>query len=145
MSVGDEAVKSRIAVLVVLMWLAMSPRPQLMAQAGADTTAAQTAATRWLSLVDTLNYGASWDAAASAFRAAVTREQWDRAARSARGPFGDLKTRALKSANATSSLPGAPDGEYVAMQFDAAFERKAAAVETVVTVRDTDGAGYFVR
>jgi len=45
--------------------------------------------------------------------------------------------------------PGAPDGEYVVLQYHASCEHKAAAVETVTATREPDGAwrvvGYFVR
>ena len=48
----------------------------------------------------------------------------------------------------STTLPGAPDGEYVVFQFDTAFQNKAMAVETVTFVRDADGlwraVGYFV-
>jgi hypothetical protein len=106
-------------------------------------------AAKWLALVDTQNYGASWDEAASAFRSRVTREQWSQAARMARTPFGELQRRTLKSATPATSLPGAPDGRYVVMQFDSAFEHKAAAVETLTMALDTDhqwrSVGYFIR
>jgi hypothetical protein len=69
--------------------------------------------------------------------------------RAARSPFGALNTRRLKSATPAKTLPGAPDGEYVVMQFDTAFERKAAAVETVTAVHESDHSwrvvGYFIR
>jgi hypothetical protein len=37
----------------------------------------------------------------------------------------------LKSAEYKTSLPGAPDGEYVVLIFNTVFENKKAAVETV--------------
>ena len=67
----------------------------------------------------------------------------------ARKPFGATKKRSPKAAQFARSLPGAPDGEYVVMQFDTAFEQKAAAVETVTAAREKDGswkiAGYFIK
>ena len=52
-------------------------------------------------------------------------------------------------AGESTTLPGAPDGEYVVLQFDTSFEQKAAAVETVTTIREKDGTwhvgGYFIR
>jgi hypothetical protein len=55
----------------------------------------------------------------------------------------------LKSATYTKSLPGAPDGEYVVIQYDTGFEHKQSAVETVTPMLDKDGkwrvSGYFIR
>lgn len=114
-----------------------------------DTSKAQTAAKAWLALVDAEKYGQSWDEGALLFRSAVMKAEWERAARAARAPLGAVKSRAFKSANFTRSLPGAPDGEYVVIQFDTQFANKASAIETVTPMRDKDGAwrvaGYYVR
>jgi hypothetical protein len=114
-----------------------------------STTAAQASVEEWLLLIDNQSYAASWDDAASLFKNAVTQEKWQAAVQTARGPFGPLKSRALKSATITKTLPGAPDGEYVVFQFNTGFEKKAAAVETVTAIREPDGrwrvGGYFVK
>ena len=47
------------------------------------------------------------------------------------------------------SLPGAPDGEYVVLQFDTSFANKKEAVETVTPMLDKDGkwkvSGYYIK
>ena len=47
------------------------------------------------------------------------------------------------------TLPNAPDGEYVVIQYDTNFEHKQGAVETVVPMLDKDGkwrvSGYFIK
>jgi hypothetical protein len=110
---------------------------------------AQNAAKSWLALVDAEKYGQSWDEGALLFRSAVMKAEWEKAARAARAPLGPMKSRTFKSANFTRSLPGAPDGEYVVIQFDSQFANKASAIETVTPMRDKDGtwrvAGYYVR
>jgi len=110
---------------------------------------AQRAAAAWLALVDGGKYAASWDSAAALFKAAMTRPDWERALKSARSPLGALKARTLKAATFSRSLPGAPDGEYVVMQFDAQFVNKAAAIETVTPMREKDGSwrvsGYYIK
>ena len=118
----------------------------------ADTEAvnqARKSANSWLALVDAAQYGQSWDEAATLFRSAVTKQEWMKAVQSARAPLGALKSRIFKTATFTRSLPGAPDGEYVVIQFDTQFENKAAAVETVTPMRQKDGAwkvsGYYIR
>ena len=118
----------------------------------ADTDAvaqAQVAAKSWLVLVDDGKYGQSWDAAASLFKAAVTKAGWEKAVKGVRAPLGALKARKVKSATFARTLPGAPDGEYVVIQFDAQFENKAAAIETVTPMKDKDGtwrvSGYYIK
>ena len=110
---------------------------------------AQTAALAWLALVDAEKYGQSWSEAALLFRSADMQVDWVHAVTAVRAPLGPLKSRTLKSANFTRSLPGAPDGEYVVIQFDSQFEHKASAVETVTPMRDKDGiwrvAGYYIK
>ena len=68
---------------------------------------------------------------------------------SVRKPLGGLVSRRLKSAQPATSLPGAPDGEYVVMQFESSFAAKKTAVETVTFTRGKDGAwrasGYYIR
>lgn len=107
------------------------------------------AAKQWLLLVDSGGFAASWDQAAAAFQAAVSKPSWEGAIRAARTPLGAVKSRTLKSAVFTQSLPGAPDGEYVVIQYDTQFENKAHAVETVTPMREKNGSwrvsGYFVR
>jgi hypothetical protein len=117
--------------------------------ASAQESAAQTAATAWLALVDAGDYAGSWNTAATPFKSAVTAEKWATAVKGARDPLGKLETRTLSSATATKSLPGAPDGDYVVLKFDTKYEHKAAAAETITAMHEADGAwriaGYFVR
>jgi len=114
-----------------------------------EVAKAQREAAAWLALTDDGQYSESWEAAASLFKAAVTKADWEKAVKSARSPLGALKSRRLKSATFARSLPGAPDGEYVVIQFDAQFENKAAAIETVTPMREKDGSwrvsGYYIK
>jgi len=111
--------------------------------------AAQEVAESWLKLVDGASYEASWEKAAKLFKGAVTKEQWAQAARGVREPLGKLVSRKVKSREYAESIPGAPDGKYVVIQFATAFQNKASAVETVTPMLDPDGvwrvSGYFVR
>jgi len=103
----------------------------------------------WLTLVDQGKFGESWDVAAEIFRIGVPREKWIDAVGAVRGPFGKLVSRKSKATEAKSALPGAPDGQYVVMQFDSSFEKKQVAVETLTVRQEADGAwkaaGYFVK
>ena len=111
--------------------------------------AALKAAEDWLALVDPEKYEASWDEAASYFQGAVSTEQWVSSMQSVRKPLGQKLSRSLKSQKYHTSLPGAPDGEYVVIQFNTSFEHKLSAVETVTPMRDKDGkwrvSGYYIK
>jgi hypothetical protein len=111
--------------------------------------AAISAAEQWLALLDEGKYGESWDSSASIFQAAVTRENWDKTLSQLKPPFGKLVSRKIRSATYMTSMPGAPDGQYVVIQYKTAFEHKAHAVETVTPMLDSDGqwkvSGYYIK
>jgi hypothetical protein len=118
------------------------------AQADEKTDAAVTAAKSWLALVDTKEYKKSWQEAAPFFKDKVKEEQWSEMVASARKPFGLLKSRELSSVMYKTSLPGAPDGEYVVIQFKTSFTDKRESVETVTPMK-ADGiwrvSGYYIK
>ncbi len=115
----------------------------------AKKKAAVAAAEAWVKLVDHGRYGASWKEAATYFKGAVTREQWEQMLNGARAPLGKVGSRRVTSATFTTHAPGAPDGQYVVVQFDTSFAHKKSAVETVTPMLDKDGkwrvSGYFIR
>ena len=127
---------------VLLVSIASAAENEAVAK-GQDGTKA------WLGLADAGKYAETWDEAAAIFKARISRPDWEKALRSGRSQFDALKARAVKSATFTRTLPGAPDGEYVVIQFDTQFENKAAAVETVTAMHEKDGswrvAGYFIK
>jgi hypothetical protein len=53
--------------------------------------------------------------------------------------LGAVISRKLKSAEYTTQLPGAPDGQYVVLQYESGFEHKNSAIETVTPALDKDG------
>ena len=87
-------------------------------------TTAEKAARSWLQLTDNQEYGRSWEQAAPLFRAAITKNDWEKSLVSARRPLGVLTSRKLKSAKFTRTLPGAPDGEYVVLHLRLDLRRK---------------------
>ncbi len=131
------------ALVVVLLASAF-----VVAESNAEKAAIQSA-NEWLALADAGNSAATWDSAAPLFKNAVTKQQWAQALNAARGPLGKVESRKLKSATYAISLPGAPDGQYVVIQFDSSFEHKRNAVETVTPMLDKDGkwkvSGYYIR
>ena len=110
---------------------------------------ALSSAETWLSLVDEGQYADSWNEAAGYFKGAVKQEQWQETLLAARKPLGKVISRKVKSKSYHTYLPGAPDGEYVVIQFQTSFENKKSAVETVTPMMDKDGkwrvSGYFIK
>jgi len=129
-----------LAALIALSTSALAQKPEDLAQQSAE---------KWLALVDSGNYAESWQQASSIFKGAVSNDQWQKMLHGSRDPLGKLISRKLKSAQHTTTLPGAPDGEYVVIQFDSSFEHKQSAVETVTPMLDKDGqwrvSGYYIK
>jgi Protein of unknown function (DUF4019) len=120
-----------------------------LAVAEDKTQPAQAASEAWLKFVDSGDYPQSWVEASSLFKAHVTEKDWVRQIRAARQPLGALFSRTLKSAQYTTTLPGAPDGQYVVIQYESSFANKKSAIETVTPMLDKDGqwrvSGYFIK
>jgi len=110
---------------------------------------AQKSAQAWLSLTDSDKYAEAWRNASQGFKTAFPQNEFVSALTGVREPLGKLLSRKLKSAIYAKQLPGAPDGEYVVIQYETSFADKAAALETATETRDKDGqwriAGYFIK
>jgi hypothetical protein len=111
--------------------------------------AAITVAGKWLALIDNDDSSESWNQAASFFKSVVSSEQWVASLEAAQAPLGKVVSRKLKSQKYVEELPGAPDGEYVVIEYETSFEKKKNGTETITLMKDTDGewrvAGYFVK
>jgi hypothetical protein len=140
----------RLVVIVVLAAVVGAIAPAAVA-AGNEAAEKQAlaAAQGWLALVDAGKFAESWDAAAAVFRAAVSKADWVRMVGAVRTPLGGVVSRKLNAKQFTTTVPGAPDGHYVIIQFNTVFEHKATAVETITPMLDADGSwrvsGYFIR
>ena len=135
-----------ISAAILVLFVSFFVKPH--AQAKPEELAKQ-ASESWLKLMDAGKYGDSWNQTAQVFKTQIKKGQWETTARAVRGPLGALQSRTLKSATYRTSLPGAPDGEYVVIQYDSSFEHKQSAVETVTPMLDKDGtwrvSGYQIR
>lgn len=120
-----------------------------MAEQSENEKVAVASAEKWLSLVDAEKYAESWTESAEFFRNAVTQDQWKSAAKAVRQPLGKLISRRVKSTAYKTSLPGAPEGQYVVIQFESSFGNKKTAIETITPMKDPDGkwrvSGYFIK
>ena len=135
-------------LLMSLVGATMLPSARATDQAAA-AKAASSAAEDWLKLVDQGDYQASYAQASRVSQSAVSAEQWSQGIGAGRKLLGAVISRQQKSATYATSLPGAPDGQYVVIKYDTSFEKKKSAVETVTPMMDSDGhwrvSGYFIK
>ena len=136
--------------IIYLLVLSLSLLGSLAeAQNNEKEKTAVAAAEQWLSLVDEGKYDQSWKEAAKYFKNAVSQDKWHQSLQAVRSPLGKLISRKMKTQVYKTSLPGAPDGEYVVIQFETSFKNKKAAVETVTPMMDEDGvwrvSGYYIK
>jgi Protein of unknown function (DUF4019) len=107
------------------------------------------AAKSWLAGVDDGKYADGWESASDLLKTAVTKADFEKALAAARKPLGAVKERRVKSREYQSSLPGAPDGEYVVIQFQTSFENKKSATETITPMLGKDHiwrvSGYYIK
>jgi Protein of unknown function (DUF4019) len=142
---NNSWMKSRFVIIAILSaCLSLS-----LGLAAETSDRIASAAQSWLSQIDSGNYASSWKDASAYFRGALTEKGWVDALNGARKPLGKLVSRKLAKSQNAQSLPGAPDGNYVVMQFDTSFENKKSAVETVTFMQEKDGkwkaAGYYIK
>ena len=132
-------------IVFVLIFSAVSA----VAKSAEKEKAAAASAERWLQMVDSEKYAESWKEAAVLFKDAINQEQWQQSLQAVRKPLGKLITRKMKTNTYKTSLPGAPDGEYVIIEFATSFEHKKSAIETVTPMMDKDGkwrvSGYYIK
>jgi DUF4097 and DUF4098 domain-containing protein YvlB len=116
--------------------------------AGKESAAVE-AAMGWLKHTDAGDYQKGWEEAAGFLKGAVSKEAFAQSVGGIRGPLGKVISRKVKSKQYMTQVPGAPDGEYVMIQFETVFEKKKSAVETVTPMLDADGvwrvSGYYIR
>jgi hypothetical protein len=138
------------AVLLVAFFGLVAFSPAVFAQTSEKPEElAQKSAQAWLSLTDSDKYAEAWQNASQGLKNAIPQNEFIGALTGVREPLGKLLSRKLKSAIYTKQLPGAPDGEYVVIQYETSFADKAAALETATETRDKDGqwrvSGYFIK
>lgn len=92
---------------------------------------------KWLSLLDEKKYEESWTQAGSKFRDDVKQEQWVDALKRSREPLGSLVSRTGARVQLTTSLRGAPDGEYAVLHFTTSLQNKT--ITERLDLRKEDG------
>ena len=138
----------RKIVILVLAGLLFSLGNAGAGESGKEKIAVA-AAEKWLGMIDNGQYMESWREASGYFKNAVGQNEWIQSMNGVRKPLGNIISRKVKSTAYHTSLPGAPDGEYVVVQFETSFENKKSVIETVTPMLDKDGswrvAGYYIK
>ncbi|MBN1870682.1 MAG: DUF4019 domain-containing protein [Candidatus Omnitrophica bacterium] len=142
------AVSGRYLVIYIVI-LGILTSGRIFAESENAQEAAVAAAETWLQLVDGGEYVKCWEQAAGYFKAIMKQQAWIDSIRPLRESLGKLVARRLIGRQYVTTLPGAPDGEYVVIQFETIFENKELAIETVTPMRDADGlwrvSGYYIK
>ncbi len=106
------------------------------------------AAQQWLALVDSGDYGQSWDNADALFQQKISRQQWE-STLGGGSAYGSVVSRQLTSATPDNNIPAAPAGKFVVIQFHTKFANSPALIETITLTQEPNGqwrvAGYFVK
>jgi hypothetical protein len=139
-----------IPALALLLPVLLGAAPAEKAPRKDDVPRAREAARSFLVPVDAGLYADSWENTAAYTKSIVPKASWENGIRSIRGSIGEVRSRTLRKSEYTRDLAGAPVGEYFVVQFETRFEKRPeAALETVVTMRQKDGAwrvsGYFIK
>jgi len=158
----------RLATAIVILTVAIGARaqtPEAPATSPA-TTAPPTAPTaeqptlrddrdsidagmKWLALIDAGKAGDAWDLSSKQLKSAVTRAKFVDGMRDARKSFGKLEGRTAERFARSHQMPGAPDGDYVIIEYTARFGQGRKLQEQLVwTIEDGDiwrVAGYYYR
>ena len=140
--------KAALIHLLALTFFALVPAA---APAADDSRTAEAikASENFLLLLDTGQYGQSWDVAASLLKNQVPKETWIHQVSGLLFSVGMVRNRIITAAEYRTELPGAPDGKYVVIQYRSSFANKENAVETVTPMLDQDGqwrvSGYYLK
>ena len=108
--------------------------------ARAEQDGAVAAGEAWLQLIDSGAYAQSWKQASQMFRSTVDEPKWEESVKAARGQFGLLKARNLKSVK--------HDSDYTVINFQCDFEKKSQAIETLTLVKEDgrwEATAYLIR
>ncbi len=105
-------------------------------------------AKEWLNIIDAGQYAESWQKSDNFFKEKLSQEQWSDALSGIRQPLGDVISRVELGQKSYTSLPGAPEGEYLVIQYKTEFQNKESAIETLTLSKSSDDwlpVGYFIK
>lgn len=125
--------------LVALWTVVMSWFNPVAADEAQDLRDSLAAAESWLKIVDSGDYGASWDAASNTFKFTIQKAEWVKAEDKLRKPLGKLISRKLIEQRPAKNPKGLPAGDYMVIYFKTSFANRPEANELVTLVKSDDG------
>jgi hypothetical protein len=129
------------------------PPPPTGAQQGedphaADEVAAERQALGFVGYLDQGRFADSYAYTGMLIRTQLDREAFSTQIQKTRAGTGALQSRDLMDASYSTSVPGAPEGQYVILHYHASFANRPDTVETV-TLAFANGywriAGYYIK
>jgi hypothetical protein len=113
-----------------------------------EEQAAERQALGFLGYLDHGRYADSYAYTGMLIRAQLDRDSFAQQLEKARAGTGALLSRELIDASYTTTVPGAPDGQYVVLHYSASFANRQEAVETM-TLAFAKGywrvSGYYIK
>jgi Protein of unknown function (DUF4019) len=114
----------------------------------AEEQAAERQALGFLGYLDHGRYADSYAYTGMLIRAQLDRDSFAKQLEKARAGTGALLSRELIDAGYTTTVPGAPDGQYVVLHYSASFANRQETVETL-TLAFAKGywrvSGYYIK
>jgi hypothetical protein len=109
---------------------------------------ARNAAEQWLATSDGGDHAGAWETAAPLFRGGMRKEVWEANQKAFYDQLGTPDRRDLIAAKYTASVPGAPEGEYVLIQYRRPVRAGGPVVETLTMKRfgeEWRTAAYYIQ
>ncbi|HYA34056.1 MAG TPA: DUF4019 domain-containing protein [Candidatus Binataceae bacterium] len=94
---------------------------------------------KWLALIDAGDYDTAWKETSQYFRDTVPQYRFVDGMKESFSKFGKLVSREARESKYATSIPGAPDGKYVAVVYRSSFQKVKKTAEYVTTMVDRDG------
>jgi hypothetical protein len=152
---GAVLIAAAAGLLHGRLFAAQAPPPSPMQQADpaadphiAEEQAAERQALGFLGYLDHGRFANSYDYAGMLIRAQLDRDAYAKQLEKARAGVGALLSRELINATYATTLPGAPEGQYVVLNYGASFANRQQAEETV-TLAFAKGywrvSGYYIK
>jgi hypothetical protein len=144
---GNVLVRTFAALAILVCALPLSNARAADNQAAVEQ--ASKAAETWLKLLDKGDYRACYQHASQIVKEHLSENAFVQQFSATLKPLGPVVSRKLKGAQYATSLPGAPDGQCVVIEYNSSFPNKKSAEETVTPMLDKDGqwrvSGYYIK
>lgn len=130
-------------MLLLLMFLGGAAQAELP-----QYESVQDAAHDWLVLLDSTDYGASYQETGQLVKQQVNPQQWEAGMAAARASMGIFKSRQLVNTQGVVDLPGVPAGQYVILTFLSEFEHHSGNELLTYQLQDNGEwhlVGYFIQ